>query len=84
MTESKINRFDAYIQHDIRMIRDTILAAHHANTTTRFECIRFCNLSYMERVVDDLARVFVDADIFLQEICEGAKTYYKLTVDWSI
>ena len=86
-TETKINRFDAYIQHDIQMIQDTIIAAHHANMTTRFECIRCCNLSYMERVVDELARVFVDSDIILQEKCDDidkTKIYYKLIVDWTV
>jgi hypothetical protein len=78
-----------YINKDVEMIQQGILLEYAALVKTKFECIRCCDSSYMEYIANTLSEIFVDSTIRIEEmesVDENGyiKTFYKLTVDWTI
>ena len=88
-------RYEYYIKHDIEAIKQAILLDYissvntETNKKTKFECLRCCELSYMESLATALMDIFPDSTITIREHTDQTsemetKTFYKLTVDWSI
>ena len=89
-------RSEYYMKHDIEAIKQAILLEYissvntETNKKTRFECFRCCELSYMESLAAALTDIFPDSTITICEHTEQmddhmeTKTFFKLTVDWSI
>lgn len=85
-------RYEYYIKNDLDSIKQAILleyisSIHTDHKKTKFECSRYCDLSYMEYIANELSAIFVDSTITIHEQTEETihnKTKIKLCVDWSI
>lgn len=74
-------RYDYFIKKDIESIINGVLLLYK-NNDTKFECIRYCNKSYIDKITESLKQIFLDCDILIEENSENH--YYTIKIDWSI